>query len=257
MAQNMIRILFSALLVCQAAGYAQSGPQPPCGSEPALPYPGLDNPPVVRFWSEAEFGRTWRPPVCTGWSEPGFSMLVTTIARFRYAGGSEGLLRQIGAISKLTGMRYWSTTHAQWRTLIVDAHALTASRQGRSRQDFAPDEMRDGKALFLQQSDNLSGTAVYRMRVAEASADRLVFEVENISTMRFVFLTLFDPGEMQSVYFLDRESDSVWRYYAMTRSGRNASRLVAGHEASSINRAVAFYRSLVGIPTDQEPPAAR
>ena len=27
--------------------------------------------------------------------------------------------------------------------------------------------------------------------------------------------------------------------------------------ASSINRAVAFYRHFVGIPTDQEPPAAR
>ena len=71
------------------------------------------------------------------------------------------------------------------------------------------------------------------------------------------FVTLFHPGEMQSVYFLDRESDNVWRYYSIARTGRNASRLATGHESSSINRAVAFYRSLAGIPTDQEPPAAR
>ena len=134
---------------------------------------------------------------------------------------------------------------------------MTASQRGGARQDFTPDEMRDGKALYLQQADNLSGTAIYRLRVAEASADRLAFDIENVSTLRYAFLTLFDPGEMQSVYFLDRESDSVWRYYAITRSGRNASRLAAGHGASWINRAVAFYRSLVGIPTDQEPPAAR
>jgi hypothetical protein len=62
---------------------------------------------------------------------------------------------------------------------------------------------------------------------------------------------------MQSVYFLDRESADVWRYYGMTRTGRNASRLTTGHSSSSINRAVAFYRSLAGIPTDREPPAAR
>ena len=108
-----------------------------------------------------------------------------------------------------------------------------------------------------EQVDNLSGTAVYRMRVAEASADRLVVEVENVSIMRYLFVTLFHPGEMQSVYFLDRESENVWRYYSIARTGRGASRLATGHETSSINRAVAFYRFLAGIPTDQEPPAAR
>ena len=95
------------------------------------------------------------------------------------------------------------------------------------------------------------------MHIAEASADRLVFDVENVSIMRYLFVTLFHPGEMQSIYFLDRESANVWRYYSIARTGRNASRLAAGHQSSSINRAVAFYRSLAGIPTDQEPPAAR
>ncbi len=37
--------------------------------------------------------------------------------------------------------------------------------------------------------------------------------------MRYFFVTLFHPGEMQSIYFLDRESDDVWRYYSISRSG--------------------------------------
>ena len=93
--------------------------------------------------------------------------------------------------------------------------------------------------------------------MAEASADRLVFDVENASTMRRLFITLFHPGEMQAIYFLDRESENVWRYYSIVRTGKNASGLTTGNESSAINRAVAFYRSLVGIPTNQEPPAAR
>jgi hypothetical protein len=245
------------LLLCLAHGYAQSGPQPPCGKEPAPPYPGLDSPPIVTFWAEADFGRDWRPPACTGWTQPGFSTLTTTVARFRYASGAEGLLRRIGAVSELTGMRYWSTTNQQWRTLIVDAHALTGPPPSRPRHDFTLDEMKAGKALYLEQADNLFGTATYRLRIGEASADRLVFEVENVSAMRLLFVTLFDPGEMQSIYFLDRESDRVWRYYSIARTGRDASPLAVGHEASAINRAVAFYRTLAGIPADREPPAAR
>ena len=117
----MIRFVFSLLLLCQAHGYAQLGPQPPCGGDARSPYPGLDNSPIVKFWSESEFGRDWRPPACTGWADAGFSTLITTVARFRYTSGADGLLRHIGAISELAGMRYWSTTHQQWQTLIVNA----------------------------------------------------------------------------------------------------------------------------------------
>jgi len=128
---------------------------------------------------------------------------------------------------------------------------------GYRRQDFTPNEMRGGQVLYLDQADNLSGMAVYRTHIVEASADRLVFDVKNASVMRYLFVTLFHPGEMQTIYFLDRESEDVWRYYSITRTGRNASRLATGHQSSSVNRTVAFYRFLVGIPTDQEPPLAR
>jgi hypothetical protein len=256
-AATTMRFAFSVMLLCQAHGYAQLGPQPPCGKEPVPPYPDLDNSPSVKFWSESDFGHDWRPPACTNWAEVGFSTLTTTVARFRYTSGAEGLLRRIGATSELAGMRYWSTTHKQWQTLIEDAHALTGPQPSQRREDFRPDEMNAGRVLYFEQVDNLSGKAIYRMHIAEASADRLVIDVENVSIMRYFVVTLFDPGEMQSIYFLDRESANVWRYYSIARTGRNASRLTAGHEASSINRAVAFYRSLVGIPTDQEPPAAR
>jgi hypothetical protein len=59
------------------------------------------------------------------------------------------------------------------------------------------------------------------------------------------------------MYFLDRESDNVWRCYSIVRTRKNANGLIAGNESSSVNRAVAFYRYLVGIPTTQEPPGAR
>jgi len=234
-----------------------SGPQPPCGMEPIPPYPGLDDPAIVKSWSKPDLGRDWRPPVCTGWAAAGFTTLVTTVARFRNTSEAEGLLRHIGAISKLAGMRYWSTTHQRWQTLILDAYALTGLQHSQRSEDFTLDEMKEGKVLYFEQVDNLSGKAIYRMHIAEVSADRIVFDVENVSTMSHLLIPIFHPGEMQSIYFLDRESDDVWRFYSIVRTGKNANRLIAGNESSSVNRAVAFYRYLVGIPTDREPPVAR
>jgi hypothetical protein len=248
--------MFPAILLCPASG-AESGPQLPCGQEPVPPYPSLDNSPIVKVWSASDLGRGWMPPECTGWTDAGFATLITTVARFRYAPGREALLRHIGAISELAGVRYWSTTHQQWQTLITDAYALTGSQTPQGRRDFTPDEVKEGSVLYFEQADNLAGKGTYRLHIAKASRERIVFDVENTSSIRFLLLTLFHPGGMQSVYFLDREPENVWGYYSIARTAPNTSPLLAGHDSSWINRAVAFYRALAGIPTDQEPPAAR
>jgi hypothetical protein len=110
--------------------------------------------------------------------------------------------------------------------------------------------------MYYQQEDNLSGKAIYQLKMRSISTDRLVFETENISTIRYFLLPIFRVGEMQSIYFLERASQDTWRYYSIARTGANVSKLAAGHAASYINRAVALYRHLAEIPTDQEPPAS-
>lgn len=245
------------LLMLAVPGHPQTlTPQPPCGSDPVPSWPAPDQPAASKLWSRADFGRDWKPPACTGWTAPGFTTLVTTVARFQASNGDD-LLRRIGAISERAGTRYWSTTHQKWEPLITDAYALTGAKSGAWRANFTSDEIRAGKPLYFQQTDNLTGKGVYRLLVSEASADRIVFEVENVSAMKYLFVTVFSPGEMQSVYFLDRDQGNVWRYYSILRTGLHANSLVTANDSSAINRAVAFYRRFVGIPTDQEPPAAR
>lgn len=202
-------------------------------------------------------GRDWMPPACLGWSATGFATLVTTVARFRYSAAVEGLLGRAGAISGLTSIRYWSTTRQRWAPLIVSASALAGPDGARHRQDFSLPELAQGSELYYQQSDNTTGKATYRMRIVSVSPDRLIFETENITAMRYLLVPIFPPHELQSIYFLERESPEVWRYYSMARTGKNANGLATGHDTSTINRAMAFFRYLTGIPTDQEPPAAR
>ena len=239
-----MRVLF--LWLCVAPVFAQPGPQPPCGIDPTPAYAAINNPPNVRFWNQSEASRNWTPPACTGWTTAGYTTLTAVAARLQYSGGGADLLRRAATIADLTGVRYWSTTSKQWKTLISDAHPLNA-----------PSELKPGQTFLFEQTDNLSGKGTYRMHIAEVTDSRIVYDVENVSTMRYYLVTTFHAGDLQTIYFLDRESDGVWRYYALVRTGPNANHLTAGHEASAINRAVAFYRRLAGIPTDQEPPAAR
>ena len=244
----------------RAWGAPEHGPQLPCGNDPAPAYPNMDQQPTTRFWDGGDLGHDWTPPPCTGWTTRGFSTLVATAGHFRSPRGIDAIRRRIGAISEFDGMLYWSTTHQKWQPMIFNASAMTGSEKGQPRRNFSTDEISEGSAYYYQLTDNLAGKAMYRIRIIAASPDHLVFETENISTMRYLLVPLFRPGDLQSIYFLDRElsnSNEDWRYYSLVRTGKNASKLINGHEASSINRAVAFYRYLAGIPTNMEPPAAR
>jgi hypothetical protein len=264
MTRRALSGVLSAIMALAFAGVSiasdpESAPLPPCGGGVFPEYPELDQAPVVKVWEREGLGAEWIPPVCTGWKEPGFATLVVAAGRFRVPPGPDGLLRRIGAISELQGVRYWSTTHQGWRTLITSASALTGAAGSPHRKDFAPEELSPGRTLYFEQEDNLTGKATYQLHVLAVSSGRMVFDTENITTMRYLFVPIFHPGEVRTIYFLDRESPEVWRCYSMTRTGPKVSSLVTGaaHEASSINRAVALFRHLAGIPTDQEPPPAR
>jgi hypothetical protein len=182
---------------------------------------------------------------------------VTTVGRFKADSGQDSVLARVGAISRLSGVRYWSTTGQRWRTMIAEAHALTGAPGGQRRRDFAPAELTPGTTIYFEQDDNLAGKAVYLLHIAEATGDRIVFGIENTSSLRYLGIPVWQAGEMQLACFLDREPDGVWRYYSMLRTGKHVNATLAGNESSAMNRALAYYRSLAGIPTDREPPAAR
>jgi len=249
-----------ALLVlscCQAVALGEPGPQPPCGGESVPSYPDVEHSPTFKVWDRASLGREWMPPACLGWSATGFATLVTTVAQFRNFAGVDGLLDRVSAISGLTGIRYWSTTRQRWAPLVLSASALAGPQGARHRHDFSKNELAPGSTLYFQQSDNTSGKATYLLRIVSVAPNRLIFETENMTALRYFLVPIFPPHELQAAYFMEQESPEVWRYYSVARTGKNANGLAAGHDSSTINRAAAFFRYFAGIPTDQEPPAAR
>jgi hypothetical protein len=246
-----------ASLITLPARAGDAGPRLPCGSPPLPAYGEPGQPPAVQAW-RGRIARDWLPPACTGWSGAGFDILVSVAGSFRHEGEIDALLLRIGAISAKSQVRYWSTTEKAWKPLVTEAFALSGPDPSRRRADFDAAQFVKDQTLHYAQSDNRSsGKTVYRERVLWADRERLGMASENITPVKMAVITLFDAGGMQQAYFLERRAPGLWNFYSLTRTRMASSFMPTGGDASYINRAVAFYRLVAGIPTDQEPPAAR
>lgn len=61
----------------------------------------------------------------------------------------------------------------------------------RRRPDFSAAEMRGGGERYFAQSDTRSTSdVVYRMRVKEATPDRIMLEMENVTAVRVLFIPI-------------------------------------------------------------------
>jgi hypothetical protein len=154
-------------------------------------------------------------------------------------------------------VRYWSTTEQKWRPLVSSASAIASANSTLPRADYSLAELVTGEDRYYSVTDSRSGRAVtYRLRLWENQPTGVVVESANVDAIRLWGITLYAPGGLHTLYFLKKQSPGVWAYYSITRLLPN-SLLAEGHDKSFINRAVALYRHIVGLPTDAEPPAAR
>jgi hypothetical protein len=255
--------IYSMFAVAAALSFpvvASAAPQPPCESavaSPAFPPPGAA--PAVATYHAADLAG-WQPAPCTGWNAATAdrSKLVVAVAgSFRFDGPIDRLLARIAAVSTLRNVQYWSTTDSEWRPLAYDASALSGPEAKSRRTDFTATELSSGASLYYWENDTRSGEVVMRLTVRARSADMAVVTTENVTPIRRFLVTLFPPGTLQTVLVIRRVSPKVWGAWLLSRTSDQSSMLAGGHEASYVNRAVALYRQIAAIPTNQEPPAMR
>ena len=245
------------LLVLVVTAHTGEAPQPPCDGSSVKPSFGPEvSPPNVRVWASSALGDHWRPPACTGWA-PAAGTLVVLAGKFRFEGSADDLLTRMGAVSALRGIRYWSVSDNGWRTLIEHASALEGPDLRRQRPDFVAAELKKARIVYFAHDDNRTASEIiYRLKIRELAPNRLVLTTENVSPVRQFMLTLVDSGGLQTLHFLNRDSPGVWRYYVLARTSEDLSSLLGVSQRSYVNRAVAFYRHFIGIPTDLDPPLA-
>lgn len=253
----------SALLLCclalatpLPATAVEPTTEPPPVSCDVGPAPSATAAPTVRLWMEGEDADDWIPPPCTGWTEPGYRVLVELTGTIPADGDTDALLAQLGAVSGMRGLKYWSVSDQAWQILVIDSSALSSPDDEARRGDFTAEELVSEPEQYFVQADNRAGNPViYRMRLLEAKPDRIALTVENATPIRKLFLTIADAGALQSLHVLERREES-WAYRLLSRTGLGSMGLVTSQPESLVNRAAALYRHFAGLPDTMEPPAA-
>ena len=223
-------------LVLAAPALAAELPRPPCDTAPQPHYPSTvgarANAVALQVTEDAP---AWAPPACTGWAPAGahgYHTLVALAGRFRLAvgEGTDAILGRFGAISAMRSVRFWSERSNVWRPFATAA------------------ELESGQPLyFLQRANRLSGEVVFRMRAARTGPDRLLVHTENVTPVRFMLLTLFQPGALQTLQMAERLTATDWGFYILSRSTEaGTSTLAQGHLSSYVNRADAVFRLVAG-----------
>jgi hypothetical protein len=233
-----------------------AGPQPPCAGQAVPGFGAVDGPPTIGLWERRELQRdAWQPPACLGWQ--GDSHLVTALAaRFRSPLSLDALAERLSAVSHHPAIRFWAVTLQEWRPLVTDAWALERPNAAVRWHDPTSAELVPGRDLYYAQQPELGGHIVWRLRVLERTADRVVLATENVTPIRVAVVTVFEPGALQIASVLQRDGEGMWDLYEITRAGPGSSSLVTGYGSSYLNRLEAMRRYLVGVPTDRDPPVA-
>ncbi|HZT18537.1 MAG TPA: DUF6675 family protein [Dongiaceae bacterium] len=250
---RILSLLF--FLLWAGSAEAKTGSVLACHDPLVPPYAAPGAPPNIAIWTKDEPDAAMAASGCPVWKAWRSDLVVALAGSFPYDGSASGLLARFGAISAFRGIRYWSVTDGRWQTLISAAIALDGPDRDRPRGDFSPAEMERGQPLYFEEKDNRSSRpVVYEESLRELRDDRFVLEVENVSAVRLFLLPLFAPGDLQSLYLLERLAPGVWGFYSLAGVRQGP---FGGGPGSYVNRAVAVYRHILGIPTDQDPPAWR
>lgn len=193
--------------------------------------------------------------VCIAHGPPGSTLWVSVAGTMSNAATAEAVLARFGALSQMRQIKYWSISDQMWRPLFASAAALTGPG-GKERDDLSLEELKRASPLYFEQADSrTSRKVVYELRVLRADRDGFVVSTVNVSPLQWWGITAYKPGDLDTRYFFERAAAGAWQFYSLARMPPGG-RLFNAQDGSYINRAVAMYRFLLGVPTDAEPPAA-
>jgi hypothetical protein len=251
-----VGLLLAALTAATTADAAVP-PQPPCSADAAVAPVSADHNPLIGLWHPDEVPADWRLADCAGLALPTGAVLVTVTGRLHHDGDARALLARLGRASEQLKILYWSVEDGAWRPLLTDAAALSGPDPTLRRPDFKPDEMRVGERLhMLFDDDRPPGPVVFETEIREADADGFMTVTVNVSPLTLMGMTIAGPGDLASLLAVDRVGADEFSYYALSAIALSSMAAASVSDAAHINRAVAAFRYIAGIPGDRDPPAA-
>jgi hypothetical protein len=122
-----------------------------------------------------------------------------------------GLFNQILAISRLTGVQYYSASRKAMRTFYESSHVIDSPDSGKQRPDPVFAQPPVSLTLYARQKDLTFGDNIYRYDYKTAQ-DAFFFVQENITALNYGIITVVAKNKLRSVMAVIDCDDSLLIY---------------------------------------------
>ncbi|MGO9310247.1 MAG: DUF6675 family protein [Spirochaetia bacterium] len=129
------------------------------------------------------------------------------------------LFNSMHSVSTMKGVTYWSVTRAQEHVLFVDSYAISSPEKADRVPDPVFTEIPATHELYTFQEDSSFGRNTFLERFF-AKTDHLYVKMENLSTIRFLFIPFIQPqGLVSQVVLVPAGTDVLFYGVACIRTG--------------------------------------
>ena len=237
----------------QSAAFRGFALSPPCEGTPQPAYAHPGGAPAIASWTESD-NAAWQASPCLRWTADR-TRLVTALSASLHADSLDELLARYGALSRYRSIRFWSIMHQAWENFVTAAGFTDGPDARFTYPDLVPDDFQTGKEFYYYEIDR-AGRTLHQMTVRHRSDSKAEITTENLTAVRFGIFTIFEPHALKTATFIERQATGEWGYYQTIGVGQGSDFIAVRSTSPYINRLIAFYRYMAGIPTDSLPPVA-
>ncbi len=147
----------------------------------------------------------------------------------------------VHSISTLKGVKYYSHTHKKIRTLFYDSYVIASPDNPTKIDDPISQKLKNYDKIYIFQDDSTFGKNIFSVEYTLNSSYSIIIKIENITTMKYLFIPLIPPHKMVTYMIVIPGSNSILFYGLSFSNFKNFLPVGKENVVSFYNRLIAMY----------------
>ncbi|MDH8700804.1 hypothetical protein M2138_000135 [Dysgonomonadaceae bacterium PH5-43] len=144
-------------------------------------------------------------------------------------------------VSSLQGIEYYSKTKGKMRVLYEESVTINNPKEQKTIKDKFFNDVQDSVTVYAKQKDSSFGSNIYMYKYY-STPDILLFTQENLTNMKYGFVTLIGESNLRSVVSIIDAKDHILIYVLSMAKASVPSWIEKRVRESFINRADALIK---------------
>ena len=151
----------------------------------------------------------------------------------------------VHSISTLKGIQYYSHTHKKIRVLFYDSYVIASPERPTRVKDPVLHKLRNYDKIYIFQNDSTFGKNILVVEYRVNNNSSISIRIENINTMKYLFIPLIPPHNMVTYMVVIPGSNSILFYGLSFSNFKNIVPVGKENVVSFYNRLIAMYNWFV------------